>query len=882
VVQSIECTSCGFDLGALSARVRVAAKDGGVKNVSCPICGNGVILRVQAFGILVRGSGAATSYSRWKLSAKDDNLNSVRVGRFALDFETMGSLEPREICYPRIPVFLSEDGKLSAPAIPVRTEFFDCLDERLLKEHARVGMVGEIVGAQYLVTLPLKGLKEPVRVGIPIVTPEPGPASRDNAFREFNLRVWPNLEIKEWKYYLAGFAGTGSVGDALVAEGRVRGFVRTIDSPDWRPIDGIQRVGAARVTQLDARPQWIAIELVAPAKPGEPITVTAGGIFSVPEALQAASATEAKFGLDFGTSNTCVGVSQFMTTHEAEPQILTPVSETAWNLYLVRGGEEAKNPQGPDLWPSPHAFGKFGDLMPTELLFQKPKRDMSPALAAIDSWRYGKDFGMPRAAVIPGFSESEYALGDFKWRRMLQRSAPNFAGHIEALQAHYLTAILTWAYVRAAISSRQAANQVTVLYSQPMSFDDSDSKALGASAELASTRLTSLTGIDWHLQQSVDESTAAAMNAGETSANVLVYLDMGGGSTDIAIKLRTGSKKWETVYVTSVVYAGGVLLHGYAGGGDPRNSCLAGKVTVDTLRRKVREARDAKDLLGDPTLFNRAFERVTNTRTQHFYGYLIELVARMLAAGVLDQRFREVREGALKFPTELKFGFFFLGNGWGFAGQAAGDVPSILSEQIFLRAFALIKAEKSSYATAVKGATKGVQFSHEAGKLLKVPHAKAAVALGVLKAVGVAGEMRAEPRSGILGWDTKADERDIPWFVRYTRAGSTGPLPPRTSATDARAVVVLTLDDEPSPVDVSVIETPWYAPVSSSARLDWQNVPPALPETLEKPFDLDPGLNQTRGPLKARCEVNAGQFFSEGPYEVMLEVLFAAKIAEIV
>ncbi len=867
------CGTCGFDLADLPATLRIEAQDGAARNLSCPLCGGGLLLRVERLKVLVRGSGAATTFARWKVLPREEASSVLRFRRFVVKFDQLGLLEPRDACYARVPCFVDETGALCVPPIPIRAEFFDCLDVPRLDQMLRNGPIGDVVGSQYKVKLPLKGLEDPFVVWIPLETPEGGNPSRENAFREVNLRVWPNLKLKRWKYYLAGLCGSGPAGAALVEEDRLRAATRSDDDTEWHRIDGIQSGGTARVSALAERPSWVLLELIDPKSRD----VRAGGVFQVAPPSEAGDTVEARFGLDFGTSNTCVAVEGYMTSVGTTAQLLPEVSETDWNLYLIRGGVEPRAPLGPDLWPSPHGFGSSGDLLPSELIFQRAKRDMAALLVDAPAWRYGIDFGVPGANVSPQFVESDYALSDFKWHHMLLKSNALFANKIVELQAHYLFAVLAWAYVRAAITSNQASPSVTVLYSYPLSFSGEDLKRLKESAARAQAALSKLTGVDFRLDASVDESTAAANAADiELEANVLVYLDMGGGSTDIAVKMHAG-KEWVPIYTTSMVYAGSTLLEGYAAQ-NSKNSCLAGKVTVDVLRRRVRESRNAREVLADPTLFNRTYERVVTLRTRHFYGYIVEYAARLLAAGVLDQRFREQRDGVLKAPPELKFGFFFLGNGWGFASPAASDVHIALSEQIFQRVVSLLKSEKDEYATQVK---KGIGVTFMVGRFKQgtVPHPKSAVALGVLRSLGGADPKGvARSRSGIVGWTTRADERSVPWFARYSREGSGGPVPPNAASGPIRQVISL---DDDAPAPAPGLSTPWYLALPESARLNWENVPPNLPDTLQQPFELDPDLNDTRAKLRKRCAINEAGFFSEGAYEVMLEELFGPKIGEI-
>ncbi len=887
----IECKSCGFELSDLPAVLAIEARDGVSKILTCPACAQSIELCVQDFGILVRGSGAATSFAKWKLSAKDEAGPNVRVGRrLTLRFEDLGSIEPRDVCYPRVPAFLTEDGKIIYPDVPIRHQYVDCFDDERAREHLkREPRLWDVVGSQYQVLLHLKGLKDPVRLTLQTLAPENGPPSKENAYRDLNLKIWPNINIKEWSYYLIGVAGSGPKGDVLIGERRVRALARGRQSDEWAPLDVIQRAGSSYVHSMKERPSLVAIEIAAPERAADPEGgLLGGGLFLVPDAgATLAEGTQVEMGLDFGTSNTCIALKGYMTaTDSGKPELLRRVSEVRWNLYLVRGGPENSTPAGPDLWPSPHGFGEHGDVIPSELIFPKPRRDMAQAMGAIADWQFGVDFGIPGSSVVPQFSEADYVLGDFKWRSMVQASAPVFFPKIDTIQAQYLTGALMVAFVRAAVASGQVARRANVIYSFPMAFSEDELPTLRGSLSRAVEQLDRLTGVEWNAKIGVDESAAAALNAGETSANLLVYLDMGGGSTDIGVKLLRGNKA-EEVYLTSVAYAGSALLAGYAGAVDPNTSkvtgsCLAGKASLDTLRRRVREAKLAKDVLGDPTLFNSAYARVVQTRTRHFYGYLIEYVARIIAAGFLDQRFRDnpSEPGPPRFPGQISISFFFLGNGWGFASLFGAKPTQDIARQIFDRVFELVEQESSPYGEEVKKGLSAVEVSYEVGQLRDVPHSKAAVALGLLSdgAHRAGHESKEFLRGSVLGITTKVDGRQVPWFVKCSNAGK----PPAPGAGTAGGEGSRrTFGAKTAPAANESLRTSWYeSPLRENDRLDWEDAPPLLPDTLEKPFDLDKGLNGTRGALRAQCEPRSG-WFPRGAYEVLLESLFKPKLREI-
>lgn len=879
----IECKDCGFDLSSLPGVLRIAPMDGAEKNLTCPLCGHSVMLRIPSLGILVRGTGQNTTFARWKLSAKDDG-SLLKVGKLTLRLENLGVIEPKEVCYPRVPVFVDENGTLVVPTIPIRDEFFDCVDEVALRAKMATGAVGAIVGSTYQLELPLKGMKEPAKLTLQLLTPEAGAPSKTNAFRDLNVRVWPNLDLKDWRYYLVGVAGTNESGDRFIKERRLRAKTRSSSGDNtWTPVDTAQRDGGSLCCLLRERPAWLAVEIVDPSRGNN--GVMAGGVFVIPEARSdSAPNTQAVMGLDFGTSNTCVAVSDFMTRHNGPPELLPKIEETAWNLYLVRGGAENSSPKGPDLWPSCKGFGRYGDLIPSELTFFKPKRDLATDLERLQDWKFGIHYGIPSAGVAPQFVESDYTIGDFKWAGMLRRSLPFIASKTQALQTQYLTAVLLSAYARAAIASSQMAKGVNVRCSYPMAFVGADKQTLSDALAAAALALDDYTGVNWQLELAADESSSAAANAAGVDADVFVYLDMGGGSTDIAVRMSTGGSKSETIYCTSVNYAGSALLAGYAGTVDPRtgkpvNSCLTTQTTLDVLRRRVREANHADEVISDPTLFNNSAKVVVERRTRHFYTYVNEYAARLLAAGFLDQRFKTGTGADRKFPAELKIAFFFLGNGWGFAARSKDNMAQLQANLIFDRMFELVTGEKerSPYATAIVSELEQAEtnVNWQVGYLREVPHSKAAVALGVLK-VDQAHTEKSPVSSAILGWTTTVGDREIPWFVRY---GSGRPQSANSSTTGAAGGGSIKFGTK-APVAQGP-QTPWYGdPLPEDARVDWPKTPPELPDGIAHPYDLDENLNGTRVALRQRCSVK-NRWFETGPYEVLLEELFKSKLAEI-
>ena len=881
----IKCR-CGFDLSRLPAKRRVVPDDGGVIRLSCPLCASQLEVHLPELGILVRGSGAKTEFLRWKLSSGQVAGTTVQLGQFQLRFDALGTIEPREICYPKVPVFTGEGGEQIVPALPIRRSYFDCVNFVELERMRRAGQHADVVGGEYQVHLPLNGLPHAVSVRLPLMTHKPVGSPEERSFKDVNLKIWPNLPVAGWKQYLVGLSAVGPASEMLISPSpRARLFARGASSKDWgKRLDSVQRGGDSIVGLIGERPSWIAVEITEPGRAGDDgAEAAAGGLFDVP-AVAPKPEGDVQIGLDFGTSNTCVALrGETVPGSEEAPVLLPQVDEKIWNLYLVRGGPEPRSHKGPDLWPSPTGFGPKGDLFASELLFGRPKVDQMRFVESIADWQYGIDFGMPTAGVEPAFSEAEHSLGDFKWREMVAERAPTFARHLSLVQAHYLTAVLMNAYVRAATAHQRAASSVAVTYSYPMSFDSEDMATLKEAAELAQSRLTDATGVEWTLVRGADESVAAAANAGDPGAIVHVFLDMGGGSTDIAVKFERKPGKWETVYLTSVRYAGMSLLAAYEGEGKA-TTCLAGKTTMDVLRRRVREARGAKDVLGDPTLFSKQQEGVRRNRTVHFYGYLVEYLARLLAAGFLDQRFKtEDGSGKRIFPPSMRIALFFLGNGWRFNVVSADNYKAALANDIWNRLLELLGNESSPYADQIRESLEGIDLTQNPEELHGVPHEKAPVAVGLLKPEAKVDKDadKGAPLCSILGWTTRVDgTREIPWFAMYSTAVPGPPSPYGPSAANAEKSVKLSFGKPGASSSTSAgPPVPWYDALPLSPSVDWKDAAPKFPGTLESPFELDPNLNLTRGALKRECiRTERAGWFVKGPYEVLLESLFRKKL----
>ena len=866
-----ECI-CGFPLTSLPVTVEVSVAQGASATpLTCPLCGERVEIEWQELGVFFRDRPGDPEYVCWKLPGVVEPRKTpsgwvVQKQRLGIRFKRLTLLEPREVCHQAVPVFLEEDGRLTPPLLPVRPEYFDCIDQAGLEElcaNVQTPISG-LRADRYFCHLPLKGLGVEQAVHIPSLPVQPAKRGtpvttlEQSAFQGINLRIWPNVNFKEWRNYLVGLsANSEEAKQAFHGNQRLRVKYRTAgDGAKWEDVSVEMRGGDLVAATTIGRPRWVSLELEDMSgrdSGGQPL-VMAGGIFGVPPAVEKAEGRpQIDLAIDFGTSNTCLAYKD----ETGRAQLIPQSDETASSLYLLRAGPESTNHEGPDLWPPERWFGPKKDLIPSEMLLREPRSEMAAQLSRIDQWCFGIDFGLPGAGVTLGYSEEEFLLAEFKWAEMITASAPAFRPYLEKIQQRYLTAVLTCALARVLASGKSSPGNVSLSWSYPMAFLQDDLESLRSAFAGSLHDLREATGLRWQdTGGGPNEARAAARNAGEPGADLSVYVDMGGGSSDIAVENPPygGQRKPNPVFLTSVRYAGADLLSAFAGDGSAGSSCLAAGVGVDRLQRRVRESLRARDVMFNPDLFNTSFNEVVKNRTRHFYSYLTEYVARMIVSAVYENRAFRDGQGA----PRLKVALYFLGNGWGFGGILDADTDRLFAIKVIRRAKEILKTSSEvqeiidTFGEESTRAAGALEIEGQAHRLADVPHAKAAVAFGLLKetAPEQAGTDLGH-RTGIVGHTTVVDRtRRVLWLRRTDRY------------------------DRPEGEDRLDLHD----------MFDWQDEDePGFENGIATPFELDDGLNQTRAALLRFCKVAAdgSEWLDRSPYEVMLETLFRDKIRTI-
>lgn len=881
-MSDVSC-SCGFPLESLDAVHRVEPSQGKPTSevaLSCPLCGTPIVVKLQTVGVLARERSGAIEFLRWKRPGATVG-NTVALGLFRLEFDNLGLIEPREVCHAAALAFRGEDGELRVPVLPVRREYFDCIDQSKLAALRERGQLGRLVGGEYIARLPLRGFEgEAVEIRIPLATIK-SPGAEDNAVLDVNVRLWPNLPTESWHHFLVGLSAVGPRATAVLGESRRLRLWSRGETVGFSRAASVQRGGESLVGSLAERPTWLSLELTRDGQADDPVAdALAGGLMQVPAATARATADTIQMGLDFGTSNTCVA---FSAQGQEKADLVPRVDETIWSLYLVRAGAEPSVHKGPDLWPSSVGFGRYQDLFPSEFLFLRKVDDQAGQLGSIEDWSFGLDFGIPAAGVRPAFSEAEYVLGEFKWAEMIRGTA--FQSKIEWLQAQYIAGVLLCAYARWAVVHGKTPGTVRVKYAYPMAFEQGDLDTLRNAGDHAAKLLARWTGLQWSLDIRMNESEAAAQG-GDPRNRIQVFVDMGGGSTDIAVNVRDFDIL-STPYITSVRYAGAALLAAYEGS-EPRTSCLAAGATGENLRRAIREAAQPADVIADPKLFDSDKERVRANRTQHFYGYVVELVARMIAAGVIERHFagQDDNGGRREYNEDIGVSLFFLGNGWRLnATITASNFKQDLHARVKERVMALVKdvlVNGGTYGAALKDALKGRKLLIEL-KDHSFLHDKAAVAIGLLSSdQSSSAAVQGSRPAGILGWPTiessRKGRRTIPWFARYDVRDGKNPTDLASDSMDL-AGDALGFDDEPA-IDPNG-PSAWYQKLAKPFALDFEDGAPKIAEGLRTIKELDPKLEKSLGVLRAKCATPNDTWLRRGPLEVLLEELFKKKLREI-
>jgi len=802
--------------------------DGDKIRVFCPACGEENRIDLQPYGIFSLNE----QLYRWNESA-GAGLR-IEIGRMSLVLpaERIKVINNDEICYESVPVFRLADGGVSFPRWPVRKEFLNVIDmER--------PSLPDITNDKYSIQIYFKGRKPPLPLTLPCVAvnAERPPVGDNAAFEGAHLALWPNVNYKPWKRYFLRF------GCAPEHAPKIQRHSRDINifalgsgqlgsaERKWIPIDALASDGLTRYGCIESRPELVAMEF----------GTRSGGIWVIEPAKfeRYPPGIGNKIAVDFGTSNTCVAMGQ---DNNQEMLAIKPC-----DLFIIEGSELPTRVNFADTWPPHQGFGRRKALLPTELLTREKLEDVRIDVERIGQWRPVVDFGIPSSGNQVEFPEDEHIIAEFKWYQRIQDYA--LRGYAHELQRHYIEFTLLFALAQLA-RDQKINSHVDVNFSYPLAFEREQHEDFTALLEKAVKSVSAMTGLDVTLNTPLVDEARAAASSLVSHGPACLYVDIGGGSSDIALDIiRTDEREESSIYkyVASFQYAGGALVDAYDGG-----KCLS--VSVNVFRRLVREVGRVREMFRKGQGFQPRPEKV-NRKTALFYGYLMEFLARLLAAHVIsnewveklseDEKARIIEEG---YDVEL----YPLGNGWGFG--------ALLDEEYSRTAFAGDLSDRAN--KILDEAAQKIDHMNMPRVKVGVPEGfgdgdpKEAVVFGLLKAktefrrrVAVKWQYRT-----IVGYTTRAGTmRVVPWYR---------PVDDRAMLLDNGKAA----DGEGELPNAHLTCPP----------NEW----PGFYSKLLTPHELDPGLNKTSNELQT-CLLASNKWFHQSPFHVILEKLIKPKLKDI-
>jgi hypothetical protein len=792
----------------------------------CPACGETYRLDLSPYGVFSWNG----RLFRWDdVSPGRHRIDVPPRMRLKLPPDELEVIDVQSICYDAVPIFRLANGALSYPRWPVRKEYLDFIDFQKVSE------VEITRDNRYVARLPFKGSVVPREINLPCipVNPERPPIHENATFPGIHLVMWPDVPYKAWKRYFLRFGGDAEAAAPVFDPAREL-KVFALASPElgtaqaeWVAVDALGSDGRTRFGCMESRPSRVAIEFGS----------RGGGIWEIPEPPYDSypEGINTNIAVDFGTSNTCIA------TGEEDRQEFIPI--TPCDLFVIRGSELPERMSFADTWPPRQGFGKNKALLPTELLTRERMEEVRMQAGRLKQWRPVVDYGIPSGGSQVEFNEDEHIIAEFKWDQRIQDGV--LRGYAQELQKRYIEFVMLFALAQLAHARRLGA-RVDTRFSFPLAFDPDQRKSFENVLQEVTGAVGTMTGLNVSVNTPLVDEARAAASAIVPFGKACLYVDIGGGSSDIAldiIRLESNQERPRYKYVASFQYAGGALVDAYAGG-----RCLS--VSVNTFRRLIRE-KDVRKLINDGRAFEHKPEKI-NAKTYYFYAYLQEFLARLLAAHIVSGEWKEslgeadqeqVRQDG--YPIEL----YPLGNGWGFGHL----FDPLYAKEVFSR-------DLTRHTNEILGEAEQQEPS-----------------AGVLPRVRVnvpEGFTNEDPKSavvfGLLRGGSERDKRKDEGWVFRTVVGCTTRVGP------TRVV-------------------PWHRPVTNLASREPEGEKEGLPiasltcppnewpsfqRDLPTPHDLDPGLNRVGNDL-AKCIRVGNKWLSQSPFHVLLEKLIRPKLKEL-
>ncbi|MCB9762456.1 MAG: hypothetical protein H6739_21845 [Alphaproteobacteria bacterium] len=799
---TLGCARCGFELSQLPATVEVGRDFPQQLWLYCPCCRADVEVgpALEAAGVFVHEGRLC----RWSSGGRPE---LVRLGRLTLRLPDVQVLTLDSVCFPAVPRLLDAEGQPRLPDLPVRPAYTALVDA--------IEVPASESDGRYKVTVRFKGLSRPETLDRPFRT------GRTESLRGLRLALWPNVSLAEWRFYLVGawlddpgqLAG-GRLEVTAVADGRVvtlGGREGVVDAGNpWT------------IRQLDGRPAWVGLRLDLGGR------MEAGGCFAVPKpaATVAASRESVLLGVDFGTSNTYVA---WRRDDPTDPPRAIPMRDL--DLVLVDGRGRPTGEKHPDTWPPARGGDPGGSTLPSILVTARPA-----ASGGHGDWQLGEDVGLvsfDEQVRELAYPEEDFLVSDLKWGpRTSAGPLPDGRARRSFLEMLLLTALANLV-AEDTVHPRSAI----VRWSFPAVFErETERDRLDeqrADFAQAAASLTPWTGLSVTAEQGADEARAASVGGTGQDADDLLCVDMGGGTVDVLFHewVPYGDRAVPVHALSSFRFAG----HDYV------NMLVEGRFLNAEIGRErfLREVRVQKRLGSRFTAwaFDPRRQQAALKRSVMFFRYLMEYMARMIAARMLDA---SGAGGEAGYTVSVQL----FGNGWGFLNIVDPDHHYYIRTWLQDRVVALCQAEALT-------APQGCAFLE--GRALTIEceprqdtHPKEVVAHGLLRVSAIERKLArnsAEAAHGILGISTAVQGRRYPWWL---------PLVDRHEWVLPRA--------------------PDYPRLRPGERALWRpEDDPGFDPELPTLHDVDEGLKSSYSLLYARVMPDHREWFKRSVLEVVLE-----------
>jgi hypothetical protein len=363
--------------------------------------------------------------------------------------------------------------------------------------------------------------------------------------------------------------------------------------------------------------------------------------------LQPGQVVETTVALDFGTSNTAIA----WTPDEGKAEAVA-MDQDAPPLELMAPSDPAEHQRMAQtlsllpFWPKQKVERWY---VPSELLYFKES----------DQWT------IPHDAVEPVQFKSMEIRSDFKWK-----DQENFHRSI------YLSFVL-----RMALANLRARGikKVSLRATYPLAFESNQLTTYAKVLQQVTDNLAKETGMDVSLKGYINESISGMEACGQKTGNLQCVIDFGGGTTDIAVRIRDRVKGFtDPLFVDSIHLAGNDVLDSLLADSEILESLLQhGKTNISgeedpKIRHKVARQTVLRELRNSgagapPPWWGYLVDHSSGpaqrfaVRNRAYFDGVLAYVLQLLAVAQEEMR----KQGALGENEGAEIAVFLLGQGWG-------------------------------------------------------------------------------------------------------------------------------------------------------------------------------------------------------------------------